>query len=32
MAVGGNWPKDPDDSTDFPAKMYVDYVRVYELN
>ncbi|EMU55810.1 glycoside hydrolase family 16 protein [Clostridium butyricum] len=32
MAVGGNWPKDPDDSTDFPAKMYVDYVRVYELS
>jgi beta-glucanase (GH16 family) len=29
MAVGGNWPKNPDSSTEFPAKMYVDYVRVY---
>lgn len=29
LAVGGNWPQSPDDSTDFPAKMYVDYVRVY---
>ena len=29
MAVGGNWPKSPDASTKFPAKMYVDYVRVY---
>lgn len=29
MAVGGNWPQNPDSSTVFPAKMYVDYVRVY---
>lgn len=29
MAVGGNWPQSPDESTNFPAKMYVDYVRVY---
>lgn len=29
MAVGGNWPENPDSSTEFPAKMYVDYVRVY---
>lgn len=29
LAVGGNWPKNPDSSTEFPAKMYVDYVRVY---
>ncbi len=29
MAVGGNWPKIPDSSTEFPAKIYVDYVRVY---
>ncbi|MDR3596398.1 family 16 glycosylhydrolase [Clostridium sp.] len=29
LAVGGNWPKSPDSSTKFPAKMYVDYVRVY---
>lgn len=30
VAVGGNWPKNPDSTTVFPAKMYVDYVRVYE--
>ncbi|MBW6411126.1 glycoside hydrolase family 16 protein [Clostridium weizhouense] len=30
LAVGGNWPQDPDLSTNFPAKMYVDYVRVYK--
>jgi beta-glucanase (GH16 family) len=30
MAVGGNWPGSPDAATQFPAKMYVDYVRVYQ--
>ncbi|TYP79167.1 RICIN domain-containing protein [Paenibacillus methanolicus] len=30
MAVGGNWPGSPDGATAFPAKMYVDYVRVYQ--
>ncbi|MBC8059996.1 MAG: RICIN domain-containing protein [Clostridiaceae bacterium] len=29
LAVGGNWPGSPDGATPFPAKMYVDYVRVY---
>jgi beta-glucanase (GH16 family) len=29
LAVGGNLPKNPDNTTQFPAKMYVDYVRVY---
>jgi beta-glucanase (GH16 family) len=29
LAVGGNWPGNPDGSTVFPAQMYVDYVRVY---
>jgi beta-glucanase (GH16 family) len=29
LAVGGSWPKNPDDSTPNPAKMLVDYVRVY---
>lgn len=29
LAVGGNWPGEPDGSTVFPAKMYIDYVRVY---
>jgi beta-glucanase (GH16 family) len=30
LAVGGNWPGSPDGTTQFPAKMYVDYVRVYQ--
>jgi len=30
LAVGGNWPGPPDDKTLFPARMLVDYVRVYE--
>ena len=29
VAVGGNWPGDPDASTVFPQQMLVDYVRVY---
>ena len=29
VAVGGNWPGDPDTSTTFPQAMLVDYVRVY---
>ena len=29
VAVGGNWPGNPDDATVFPQMMYVDYVRVY---
>ncbi len=29
LAVGGNWPGDPDSTTVFPATMKVDYVRVY---
>ncbi|MCP2334011.1 MULTISPECIES: family 16 glycosylhydrolase [Actinoalloteichus] len=29
-AVGGNWPGPPDDSTQFPQRMLIDYVRVYE--
>ncbi|WBQ03081.1 discoidin domain-containing protein [Kribbella sp. CA-293567] len=29
LAVGGDWPGPPDASTPFPAKMLVDYVRVY---
>jgi len=28
VAVGGSWPGNPDDSTQFPATMEVDYVRV----
>jgi beta-glucanase (GH16 family) len=30
VAVGGNWPGNPDASTPFPQEMVVDYVRVYE--
>jgi len=30
VAVGGNWPGYPDDSTVFPQKMVVDWIRVYE--
>ncbi|MDT5295548.1 MAG: hypothetical protein QOJ76_2428 [Acidobacteriota bacterium] len=29
VAVGGYWPGDPDATTVFPQKMYVDYIRVY---
>ena len=30
VAVGGNWPGDPDESTVLPQVMRVDYVRVYQ--
>ena len=30
LAVGGNWPGNPDATTQFPQQMLVDYVRVYE--
>ncbi len=29
LAVGGDWPGDPDAETILPARMLVDYVRVY---
>jgi beta-glucanase (GH16 family) len=29
LAVGGNWPGNPDSTTVFPQRMLVDYVRVY---
>jgi len=32
LAVGGNWPGNPDENTVFPAQMLVDYVRVYECS
>lgn len=31
MAVGGDWPGNPDSTTSFPDTMFVDYVRVYQL-
>lgn len=30
VAVGGTWPGEPDASSRFPQRMYVDYVRVYQ--
>lgn len=30
VAVGGNWPGNPDETTVFPQRMEVDYVRVYQ--
>ncbi len=30
VAVGGNWPGSPNTATMFPARMEVDYVRVYQ--
>ena len=29
LAVGGNWPKQPDATTGFPAELLIDYVRIY---
>jgi beta-glucanase (GH16 family) len=29
LAVGGNWPGPPDDTTAFPQRLEVDYIRVY---
>lgn len=31
LAVGGDWPGNPDETTVFPQEMLVDYVRVYQL-
>jgi beta-glucanase (GH16 family) len=30
LAVGGTWPGYPDETTEFPQFLYVDYVRVYQ--
>ena len=30
VAVGGNWPGSPDNTTIFPQTMAVDYVRVFQ--
>lgn len=29
LAVGGNWPGNPDETTTFPQQMTVDYVRIF---
>jgi beta-glucanase (GH16 family) len=31
LAVGGNWPGNPDASTHFPAVMTVDFIRAYRF-
>jgi len=31
VAIGGNWPGDPDASTVFPQEMLIDYVRVSKV-
>lgn len=30
LAVGGNWPGYPDETTSFPQRLTVDYVRVFQ--
>jgi len=30
LAVGGNWPGNPDGSTQFPQQLVVDYIRVFQ--
>lgn len=30
VAVGGQWPGSPDGATNFPQRMFVDYVRVFQ--
>lgn len=30
VAVGGNWPGNPDATTKFPQRMKVDYIRVFQ--
>lgn len=32
VAIGGNWPGNPDETTQFPQIMEVDYIRVFEKN
>ena len=32
VAVGGNWPGDPDSTTTFPQTLKVDWVRAYQKN
>ena len=32
IAVGGRWPGYPNDSTSFPQRMVIDYVRIFAAN
>ncbi len=31
IAIGGQWPGAPDDTTVWPQEMVLDWVRVYQL-
>lgn len=31
IAVGGYWPGKPDNTTPFPARMYIDYIKIYRV-
>jgi beta-glucanase (GH16 family) len=31
VAVGGNWPGNPDESTKFPQRMIIDYIKLYKI-
>jgi beta-glucanase (GH16 family) len=31
LAVGGNWPEFPDQSTVFPSTLEIDFIRVYDI-
>ncbi|AGE55169.1 (1-3)-beta-glucanase [Paramecium bursaria Chlorella virus MA1E] len=31
FAIGGPWPKDPDDTTEFPNGIHADYIRVFSI-
>jgi len=30
LAIGGDWPQNPDETTQFPDTVFVDYVRVFQ--
>jgi beta-glucanase (GH16 family) len=32
LAVGGDWPGAPDDTTPFPADFVIDYVRIWQVS
>ncbi|MDZ7604450.1 MAG: family 16 glycosylhydrolase [Cyclobacteriaceae bacterium] len=32
VAIGGNWPGNPNETTVFPQQILVDYIRVFDKN
>jgi len=30
LTIGGQWPGNPDETTQFPDTVFMDYVRVYQ--